>query len=62
MKGRTYINGNPDESLALHDLMGFVPQDDIMHQDLTVKVILVVIVIVLVVRTSSCSISTIAIY
>jgi ABC-type lipoprotein export system ATPase subunit len=35
--GRTFINGAPESSTALHDVMGFVPQDDIMYEDLTVK-------------------------
>jgi ABC-type multidrug transport system ATPase subunit len=35
--GRTFINGSPESSTALHDVMGFVPQDDIMYEDLTVK-------------------------
>lgn len=35
--GRTFINGQPESSTALHDVMGFVPQDDIMYEDLTVK-------------------------
>jgi ABC transport system ATP-binding/permease protein len=37
MSGMTFINGTPESATALHHLMGFVPQDDIMHQDLTVK-------------------------
>jgi len=35
--GRTFINGSPESSTALHDVMGFVPQDDIMYEDLTVR-------------------------
>ncbi len=35
--GTTFINGSPESSTALHDVMGFVPQDDIMYEDLTVK-------------------------
>jgi len=35
--GSTFINGSPESSTALHDVMGFVPQDDIMYEDLTVK-------------------------
>jgi ABC-type multidrug transport system ATPase subunit len=35
--GSTFINGTSESSTALHDVMGFVPQDDIMYEDLTVK-------------------------
>ncbi len=36
--GHIYVNGNEVESLVpFRDLMGFVPQDDIMYDDLTVE-------------------------
>lgn len=37
-KGRITVNGVPGIPLSrLRNVMGFVPQDDIVHEDLTVK-------------------------
>jgi ABC-type glutathione transport system ATPase component len=37
LQGRTYVNGVLQPLHDLQELIGFVPQDDVMHADLTVK-------------------------
>ena len=37
MHGRVRVNGREMELSALQAITGFVPQDDIVHEDLTVR-------------------------
>ncbi len=37
MKGTVYINDARANPASIQHLIGFVPQDDVMHTDLTIK-------------------------